>query len=478
MTASDKIFRNKSLERLSSPEKLDQLMWVIGPKGWWWLGTLSLLTGVAVLWSIYGRISVNANGSGVLVFPGGVTEQRSEISGSLKSLMIEEGDTVTVGQEIAKIGKPDLQLKLDQARQQLRLLRVQTGIEERKQSLEVQTERQSIAQQRQIYQGQIAKARRMAAQQHDRQITMARAQQQGYRDEIKRAEDLGQVFKENLDNAQALWDRQLITQDVYVQAKQEYLKNLDAITDLQAKIQAAEAQIGSAQEKFAESQNNVDDLRIKLKELDSQQAQLGLKTVQTDNDKQQKILSTQLEIKQLREQLDQSSTVVSHFDGKVLDINTSVGQLISPGDSLFDLLRKNKDDQLEAVLYFPISEGKKVQPGMKMTITPSIVKRQDYGGIVAEVVRVSPFPVTLAGATEMIGSEDLAKEMISRGETIEVRAKLTADPHNPSKYQWSSGKGPDLTITNGVTANAEVTVEKRSPISYLIPLFRSITGVY
>jgi hypothetical protein len=72
------IFRKESLERLSSPEQLDQLMQVVSPKSWLPLASLGLLVGLALLWSIFGRIPITAIGRGILVNP---DESSSELIG-------------------------------------------------------------------------------------------------------------------------------------------------------------------------------------------------------------------------------------------------------------------------------------------------------------------------------------------------------------------------------------------------------------
>jgi hypothetical protein len=58
------IFRKESLERLSSPERLDQLMQVVSPRSWLPLVALGSIVGVAVIWSIYGRIPITVEGQG------------------------------------------------------------------------------------------------------------------------------------------------------------------------------------------------------------------------------------------------------------------------------------------------------------------------------------------------------------------------------------------------------------------------------
>ncbi len=67
--SQNSIFRKESLERLSSPEQLDQLMQVVSPRSWLPLATLGCLVGLALLWSILGRIPITASGQGILVHP-------------------------------------------------------------------------------------------------------------------------------------------------------------------------------------------------------------------------------------------------------------------------------------------------------------------------------------------------------------------------------------------------------------------------
>lgn len=61
------LFRQESLERLSSPEQLDQLMQIVTPKSWVPLGTLGVLVLVGLVWSVVGRIPITVTGSGLLV---------------------------------------------------------------------------------------------------------------------------------------------------------------------------------------------------------------------------------------------------------------------------------------------------------------------------------------------------------------------------------------------------------------------------
>lgn len=56
------IFREKSLERVSSPEEIDDYMKVTSPGMWLVLGVVLSLLAAALFWSVTGRIETVENG--------------------------------------------------------------------------------------------------------------------------------------------------------------------------------------------------------------------------------------------------------------------------------------------------------------------------------------------------------------------------------------------------------------------------------
>ncbi|MGB3613096.1 MAG: hypothetical protein WBA10_04820 [Elainellaceae cyanobacterium] len=63
------LFRQESLERLSSPEQLDQLMQIVRPRHWIPLVALGVLMSLGILWSVVARIPRTVAGPGILVQP-------------------------------------------------------------------------------------------------------------------------------------------------------------------------------------------------------------------------------------------------------------------------------------------------------------------------------------------------------------------------------------------------------------------------
>ena len=72
---NESIFRQKSLERISSPEEIDNYMKVTRPSLWLVLGVIVLLLAALILWSVTARIEATTVSDGQTV-----TEQIAPIS--------------------------------------------------------------------------------------------------------------------------------------------------------------------------------------------------------------------------------------------------------------------------------------------------------------------------------------------------------------------------------------------------------------
>ena len=134
---------------------------------------------------------------------------------------------------------------------------------------------------------------------------------------------------------------------------------------------------------------------------------------------------------------------------------------------------------LEAVMYFPAVEGKKISLGMTAQVAPSTVKQEEFGFLLGMITFVSEFPITSQGMMSTLQNEELVRGFIQQGGApIEVRASLIPDPRTPSGYKWSSSVGPPVDIQTGTMCFSTVTVDKKRPISLVIPLIkRHVLGI-
>ena len=97
------IYRKAALDKLSSPEQLDKMIKIISPSFW-----IAAIGGggiilVATIWSIFGRLPENVSTNGIYMGESGIHTVTSEIGGVVTEILVEEGDTVKKGQEIARI---------------------------------------------------------------------------------------------------------------------------------------------------------------------------------------------------------------------------------------------------------------------------------------------------------------------------------------------------------------------------------------
>ena len=111
---------------------------------------------------------------------------------------------------------------------------------------------------------------------------------------------------------------------------------------------------------------------------------------------------------------------------------------------------------------------------MPVQVTPSTVKRERFGGVTGAVTSVSSLPATPQGALVLIGNEETVKSLMSGDRNLEVFAQLQEDSTTESGYQWSSSKGPQQKLSAATTTTVRVKVGEQSPISYIIPLLKSL----
>jgi multidrug resistance efflux pump len=100
---SRQIFRQEALDRLASPDRLDQLMPLTSPQGWIVLAGVGVLLLLALLWALMGSIAITVTGEGCLTRAGGVHSVTSPAFGTIAALPVVAGDEVKKGQLLARV---------------------------------------------------------------------------------------------------------------------------------------------------------------------------------------------------------------------------------------------------------------------------------------------------------------------------------------------------------------------------------------
>jgi HlyD family secretion protein len=128
-------------------------------------------------------------------------------------------------------------------------------------------------------------------------------------------------------------------------------------------------------------------------------------------------------------------------------------------------------------LYVPPDQGKKIAPGMAVRIEPATIKKEEFGTLVGHVLTISEFPISAEGMMATLQNSQLVTQFSARGSPYTARIGLVPDAASPSGYVWTSGKGPQVQLSGGTTATAEITVREQAPISLVLPLLRSQTDI-
>ena len=474
------IFRKESLERLSSPERLDQLMQVVSPKSWLPLVALGSIVGVAVIWSIYGRIPITVEGRGVLIYPSNVVPLQSKSAGQLMALNIKVGDVIKKGQVLATIDQAELRKQLQQQRVKLTELESQDKAVGSLQGQRLQQEERSQQQQRYYLQQRILELQTITPLLKTKGNTSIAQQRQGLQERLRQAQALNPVFLQRVEIRQQLFKKErAISGDEALKAEQEYLENLEKIADIKNQLKELDLKETQTEQDYRQNLSTISDLQAQVKELDSKQASVAQQDLENATTRKKEIQEVKREISQLELQLGNNSQIISQYSGRILEITLTPGQVVSAGTRLATIEAENPKSKLVAVTYFPVADGKKIQPGMTMQITPQTVKRERFGGMLANVTNISRFPITKEAAASEVGNAEVVEGLIAQQQgLIQVFSDLEPDSTTPSGYKWSSSIGPQMKISSGTTTIVRVKVEERAPITFVLPILRSVSGIY
>jgi HlyD family secretion protein len=432
-----KLFRAEAIDRLSSPEDLESLMPVAGSKDWVLMLAICALLVLFAVWCFTGTVSTTVAGRGVILRPEQVMQVQTTVAGRILSLSVRPGDRIRKGDLIATLDQSDILKRLEENRLTLK-------------RLEEQDRRQSANEQRQI-----------ALQTN--QDSGERAGLEAQRSSLqKNREDAVSLRPMTARHVQAT--REMVQKGLMAPAAKETLDAEATVLDNEAKIRSYTAQLSQ--------------LDGQLGQIETRGAALSRQVLNDSlarRDEAAQIHRT-MELDQF--QLQRDSKIRSDYSGRVAEVMAAVGQVMPVGARLFTLEADTSGGELESVSYFPVRDGKKIQSKMQVQIIPDTVERERYGGVVGTVSSISPAPVTKEGAMRTIGNTEIVESLMRDGPCIEVRVRMEADPSTSSGYKWSSSRGPDMKVTAGLTHAVRVQVERRAPISYLLPILREFTGVY
>lgn len=300
------LFRKESLERLSSPEQLDQLMQVVGPKAWLPLAALGALVVVGVTWSIVGRIPMTVTGQGVLIRPRKVVQFQAPGSGQLVALNVQVGDVVKKGDLLGTIDQADLRKQLQLERAKLAELQAQNQNASSLQGQRSELDKKAIQQQRQTLQQSLRDAQAVTPILKEKGLESIQRDRQNLQQRLQAFQELAPTFKKRWEKRKDLLNEGAIPEDVVLQTQQEYLSNLANISDVESQLKQLDVKEADAQRQYLENLSTIANFKAQLRELDSKKASLAQQDLETSTNRQNQIQ----DVKRNIERLEQRSQIL------------------------------------------------------------------------------------------------------------------------------------------------------------------------
>ena len=473
------IFREKSLEQLFSPRDLEHTIEVIDRRDWLPLFTIGSLTSIAIVWSIFGKIPVNVASKGVLVPGSGITNIESPVVGQLSQLNVSVGDCIEKDEVIATIDPADIKQKLSQEREKYQQLIQQKLVANTISTQRTNLDILSIQKQISSKQQQLEYIRAVNPRFKDREIRAISKQKASLRQQFQDGLAMDSLLKERLEKLNSLQKQGVISQELTLQARQEYTENAQNITKIKADLENLKVRQIEVEQKSLDNLNTISQLEAQIQESFSQLKRLEQENNDAATKRTNELQQVKYNIAQFEKQLLDNSEIKSPQAGCILELTSNNGSVLDRGERIAKIEPSNSSNQIKAIAYFTVGDGKKIEKGMKIYVTPDTVSRERFGGIIGEVTKISKYPITFQGAARIAGNTELVKQLVSEsGSVIEVQATLKRDPSTSSGYKWSSSNGPDRTlVSSGTTISARVTVSEVAPITLVLPILREWSGI-
>jgi len=412
-----KIFRRVSLERLSSPERLDQAWRVTTPKEWLALLGIFFLLGAAVVWGFKGSLATKVTAEGVIIRRGGVVNVVASGSGLVIGINVKTGDMVQANQVIAQIAQPALMERIKVTEAALADAR-----RERERTLRVRTDGANL------------------------QLDALARQRANAEGEIENLREQIRIVDEQIPVDDQLFSRGLIT-------KQQSLATRQKKVTLEGQVAALQAQI---------------------KQFDAQQFTTRNQPAESDIDMQARITEIERTLASLGKDLSSTSDVVSPYAGQVLELKVYRGSAVVEGTPVVSI--QPDAGKLEGLVYLSAIQAKDVKPGMEAQISPGTVRREEYGYMIGTVAFVAAYPATPAAMMSILGNEPLTQSITAAGPVTEVHLDLEP-AGTPSGFKWSSRQGPPLQVSSGTLCSAQIVTEHEKPVTLVVPAVKAKLGM-
>ena len=483
-----------------SPEDIARFLPVVRSTGTLVVVLLAVVLVCALAYLVMGRLPVTVTGNAVVVSRYSVQALESNTHGRIESWQVQPGGEVRRNQILAHVEQPLLEKEIESVREELDELTAAQAEAKLLYDKTVALERESLLARRQAIEKRIE-----VVEKESRDLQMATRSSideerkffSEQRKELLRLKELetrqDRELQARLERARQLRAKELLTEEDLFAVRESMSDQQVVLAQVDVKrlelnrsrIAAADKYLQTAKE-AEEREQAIESLRHGLLGILTESARLDQEVAEMDHQNRLKHSRLSRHLDGLNERLRENSELRSPVSGRVLELTVPKGAVVNPGDEIAVLDTREVSDVLEVVAYYPISAGKKIEPGMSVELLMPVpaagpgpataLAAPGSRTLLARVKSVSKLPVTPEAAALTIGNDYLAAQLAGAGSRIEVVGALQVDHGHPSGYLWSSGGGTEFSVAAGTTLVARTVTQRRPPLSFVVPALRDWLG--
>ncbi|PLW77147.1 NHLP bacteriocin system secretion protein [Cohaesibacter celericrescens] len=414
------LFRKQAIEAAGRVDDIQRTMRVTRSATRMSTAAVAITICAVVVWSAMVDVPIHVEGNGLMVQSGGIliTSAPAVSAGYVAYIDAQSGDSVKAGQVLARLDLTDQQTNLSKVERDLSLL---------KQNIELKEE--------------LIKA--------DTDAKLANTQ--------KRADAL----QERLGSLTAKRDWLRERQNKMIGLQTKGVVSLEAASNARLAADASEDALTSARAEQIGLKADAERIRSAL-EQQKLEDKLALAKLQAEYDA-------------AKQTLDNDSKVVASVAGRIIRVNARSGVLVAAGEPLFEIMPQS-DGPLKAMVYVPLSEGKRLRRHDKALLTPANMPLDMHAQLRGEVLDISSVPVTAESLKQSIGDDTLADHIAAQGPMFEVSIALDEDNKHKGGYQWTSDLAETISLSAGTPLSARVTVEKTPLLALALPAVKRFFG--
>ncbi|WP_108812242.1 NHLP bacteriocin system secretion protein [Sphingorhabdus sp. Alg231-15] len=413
------IFRQEAIDRMASPDRLDQPLRLVKPTNWLFLIVTAVIILFAVIWGFVASVPIKVNAQGIMIDSAGLSEVAVQYQGRVDAILVEPGEKVQKGDVIARLTRDNRERDIRIAEAALRDARMKAGVAE------------SVFRRGE---GRLGGA-------EARQLASVNARMAELRRQLVTRE-------ETANNLRGLVEQNAATR--------EELMNVIALND---------------------------SIRADMRKLEQERLQVGVAAAQRRNGRDQsRLADNQLiqerrrELEKLRAQTDDEILIRAPQSGRLLELKVNPGDVLAPGEAIATIdARTNRAAEkggFDAVLFVPPDGGKRIDPGMVVELVPTTTAKEVYGHIKGEVITAGALPASREAMRRYLQNDQLVEQLSATAPPIEVKVRLERT-NNPSGFRWSSSSGPERPVTKGTMLAGKIVVEQKAMIDVVLPGVRN-----